>query len=1201
MDDAVRIERVAECLLAHQAAHQAAGSAAPSGAVAVEALAQALGVQVASFAGDDLPPDTLGYLEPGEDLIFVRAGLPAPIRRFTIAHELGHVVLHRASGDAANVAGTWTSRPSPDADVECAEADLLDTLDVSGADAEVLGGTQVYSAHTRRESEANAFAAALLVPLDRLRERYLASRGRRGGALTRSLAAEFGVTEAVLLRRLTTLLQPPVLEEAPTQVEGARTAPARLDEEQAAAAETEAPALVVAGPGTGKTSTLVARLRYLLVARGLAPERIVALTFSRKAAREMAERAAALTGEVDAAERGPLAPARRPVISTIHSFCGELLRHYAPHVGLRPDFRLLTEAEGYFLLRRAVARVSLDELLPLTAPELYFPDMLRAISRAKDELLDPQAYQDLVATVTERAVTPDERDQARRAREFARVYAGYQEELAARGDADYGDLIRLAVRLLSEHPDVLEEMRGRYDAILVDEFQDINRAMGVFLHTLAGADGPLWVVGDPDQSIYRFRGASPANLDRFTAEYSGAVIRRLTHNYRSYAPIVRAAHAHATAFLEGDGRAPLVAERGDPRRRGVTLATAPTEQAELGGLVSALRARHDAGHAWADLAVLCRTRRQVRRVIETLRAADIPTREIAPLLEQPDVRDMLALVSLCAGNDLSGLLRAREMRAHRFSREEARAAITAVRERKLPLADALRLRADVLGGSAASRQAMRRLGSALDSMRTAPDVSSGLARYIFALTGTGRQLVRGVAHGDDEQTVRASHMARLIALARAFDDARRDADLEPRTERPQRKWAEFVDYLRVLLSMPAPNEAAVGQGDGEDPGVAVMTVHASKGLEFPVVFLPGLAAGRFPSQRHGGRIPAVERLLDPMDTGRDAAHLTEEACLFYVAVTRARDELILSRAERYGQRNAYISPFLTPIEDALGPELCRVTWDTPVDVTVARQEAERWSPSDEGALTVVALETYARCPRQFAYRYLEHLDAQSQHLSRMQRAVVATTRWLYEPREPAANGAHNGVHLRQLTLDDALDVFETAFTGDTSVESSEAPHPHTEVYRRHGQRMVEQAWHELRERAAHGAPTVRFDESMTVAIGDQPVQLTIDRLEEGSAPGVGRSVTRLIRERLTTGSDRPDVRAMLYTLAAEQSGERPTEVYQRDMSTGERVPIRLSTRQRASLRAEADAALEGIARGDFTPRPSAHYCQMCPFLMICPQ
>ncbi|HEX6543191.1 MAG TPA: UvrD-helicase domain-containing protein, partial [Ktedonobacterales bacterium] len=1059
-DEATRIEQAAATLLRWFEQHN---GPTQDDRIEVDALVGALGLDVARFPAA-LHPGTLGYLEPGEELIFLRSGLSEPVRRFTLAHELGHAVLHRNDGQAARTAGTWVTRPIENLDDEdehyesiCGDDDLAAALETTGSEGELLAAGQAYSARARREGEANAFAAALLLPGGQVRaaiSSLRASESRRN--VTRRLATRFGVSEDVLLRRLSSLLASPSTLASPSAPTNPQTVPASseartlaLDEEQQAAAASETPALIIAGPGSGKTTTLVARVAHLVRERGITPERILALTFSRKAAREMRERLDALL-DIEGAQdtHGPLAHPPGPTVSTIHAFCGDVLRRYAPLVGLRPDFRMIGEAEGYFMLRRVASDLPLQHYLPLTAPALYFPDLLRAISRAKDSLIEPEDAAASAQTMLERAATPEDRLAAERAQEVATVYAAYQQALAARGDADFGDLVRLCVRLFREHPETLAAVRRRYGAVLVDEFQDINRAMGVLLRLLAGEDGMLWAVGDADQAIYRFRGASPANLAQFTLDYRDAHIHRLSGNYRSTPPIIAAAESIAETLLPGDVRRSLRPIRAvsEPHQH-VTLAVAPDEASEYAGLARMIAAQREAGRSWQDQAVLCRTRRQVRAVIATLQQAEIPTRVATPLLDQPLVRDVLAVLSLLTEPAGAGLLRAGDVPGHRFSRMEARAVLAAAREARIPARALLMGRLnEVTGLTASGRRGLRALGKALIDLRGAPDVATGLARYYFAMTGLGLALMERAEAGDEEARAQSSGLSHIIALARLFDDSQRATDDgRERAKATSADWAGFLEYVRVLLGTPqgragVEEEPVVGELDA----VWVLTVHASKGLEFPVVYVPGLANGRFPAQRQWERVKAP--LLDG-DEPADTAHDEEETCLFYVAVTRARDALILSRPEHLGRRRARPSPLLAPIERRLGHTLQRMEWPAVQTTgTAPEQPIENDHISvgdarlaDDEALNVWAIETYARCPRQYAYRFVEGLAAYDGNLPRMRLGILEALRLLHgQPEQDGNVTAEDTIAGDPPSLAVALkrfdEVWTTAPASDTDVQ-----------------------------------------------------------------------------------------------------------------------------------------------------------------------
>jgi superfamily I DNA/RNA helicase len=1119
-------------------------------ALPIDDLTLALGLEVTTFHPSARRGGILGWLEPGEDLIFIRDGLPEPVRRFTLAHELGHALLHRARpalaegnfliGDVAPASDLEAVEPAE----ACDDGDLDAPLDTLNLGDETLRPGQAYSARAKRESEANAFAASLLLPPAALRAHFL---GEDGAALDPpALAQLFQVSEETVHQALGSLLLPGAQTDDASSAArlGSSTARPPLDEGQQAAAAAEAPALVVAGPGTGKTSTLIGRVAHLVFERGVPPDHILALTFSNKAAQEMRERVDLLLAS--APEAGALAddPRARPTVSTIHAFCGDLLRRFGPLIGLRSDFRLINEVEGYLLLRQISASLILPHYQPLGAPAMHLPTLLAAISRAKDELADPPRYAECARQDIEDARTPDEREAGMRALEVARVYAAYQRTLDETGNADFGDMIRLAVGLLTEHPLVLEEQRALHPHILVDEFQDINRAMGVLLQVLAGRDGRIWAVGDADQAIYRFRGASPANLARFTEAYPRARLYPLGTNYRSRPPILRAAASVAAGFLGERERAVLQAANlpGEDAQPGdasdapcIMLAAAPDEASELAGIVAAIQQQTQRGYRLADQAVLCRTRRQCQRVAAALDAAGLRARVITPLLEQPEVKSVLGVALLLVDDSGSGLLRAGSVPEHAFTRQDARALLRHAHEQHLPpialLLDGAPAIDAIPDMSEQGRRGLARLGEVVRALWRTPDVATGLARYLFTLTEIGRRAMREASeHGG----AHATHLARLLALARAYEDGRRGAErVHIRGEGAH--WDDFLDYVRVLTALG--REAGTEAEDlSATDGVRVLTVHGSKGLEFPVVYLPHLAEGRFPTQRRADPAPIPRGLCETGSATPAQEHLVEEACLFYVAITRARDALVISRAERYGKRRANPSPFLRPLlmlaanQDA---RIAQARWPqvplaVPMDVPSVESDDEMAiplatsAPSDEPLtadpqpLTVGAIETYDRCPRQYAYRYVYGLRPREVGLGTLRRSLHATLRDLQARfgARPALAGAaaeDDGQPPLPLTLAEVHELFERHWRGAVGgpraadASAAEAPHerdqegPFGALYRRYGMHVVERAWLDLLREQGLPLPT---DATASPAAPDA----TSDLMGERDTPADDRSL-----------------------------------------------------------------------------------------------
>src|ERR1051326_6289280 len=440
----------------------------------VDDLVSWLGLEVGTFHPNDYPQGTYGFLEPGGDLIWLCRDLSSSLRRFTLAHELGHAVLHRdagygkqwyqASRVGASPATTFLKVAELSREDPCQQPDVQEEVGGQSEQElwqEVLGVGQEYDRRSERERAANIFAAELLMPFERVGSLYLDQQ-----ISPNQLAGIFDVSNAAMLNRLAGLVMEAAAPERPQGATGqpqgspgVGTIPKKqYDAFQRAAIEAGTPALIVAGPGSGKTSTLIGRTEYLIDELDVQPGHILALTFSRKAAQEMEERLrAVLYGRTEGEEGLAM-----PTVSTFHAFCADILRTYGGAVGLRPDFALVDDTEGYFLLRQMAREMRLSHYRNLTSPAHYFPDFLKAISRAKDELVTPEQYELLARGMLEEARDEEAELSAKKALEVASIYRLYEEGLRRRKDTDFGGLVMLAVQLLEEFPEVRLEQQERF-------------------------------------------------------------------------------------------------------------------------------------------------------------------------------------------------------------------------------------------------------------------------------------------------------------------------------------------------------------------------------------------------------------------------------------------------------------------------------------------------------------------------------------------------------------------------------------------------------------------------------------------------------------------------------------------------------------------------------------------------------------------
>jgi len=1240
--------------------------------IPLDKLAAWLGLEIAQFGPDDYPKGTYGFLEPGENLIWLNSKLPDGMLRFTLAHEIGHAILHRQAEHhnkslrlprsiGVRETGVASDDPCNEQDVREGVTDLLFQDQIE----EQLGIGISYDPRSQREIAANIFAAELLMPLERVRALYVSETP------VNDLVHIFGVSKSALLNRLSVLLTPgetnvyregnlygrtreggdyPGVDghsrsssdnnHSPTEI---IPTPKKLyDEFQQAAIEAPTPALIVAGPGSGKTSTLIGRVEYLIDTQGIAPENILALTFSRKAAEEMQER---LQGVLDA-------QADFPTVSTFHAFCAEQLRTYWSLAGLRQDFACLDDAEGYFLLLRLANELPLRHYQNLITPTYHFPAILHGISRAKDELVSPAEYKRLALRMLEQASSDEEIEQAEKALEIANIYALYQAALERQKDTDFGGLIMLTVQLLEEHAEVSQQLQQKYQQILVDEFQDINRASGILLRELAGDTRHVWVVGDANQAIYGFRGASPANIANFCNDYAGATVLPLSRNYRSRPDIVSFADAFRSKELDSDN-IQIISQtaRSNSVDTYITLAVATDEKSELDGLISDIGRKLAEGYHFRDIVILCRTRAQARKISQALISANLPVIERGGLLEQEHIKNLLSIVMLFADSSGMGLLRAARQPEHALSQRDIEALLQAAREQKISPITLIERNKAPFSMSREGCIVLSRLSDILrnlNAQQNAQTIWSLLADYLFIETS----LVRGLlpeAVDAHAQALLADYTG-ILQLARNYDqqqqtlrfqqeeDALAQGEYIKSLDLPSilEQARGFLDYLSVLKSLRHEGGSRHLDAESEEKEtpdvIRVMTVHASKGLEFPVVYLPGIVKQRFPIQRRSKSVEPPTGML-PAESEGDVAHETGEACLFYVGATRARDHLVLSYAERYGKKNYKRSSYIDALVVGLPEErIRRLVWkadDKAETDTVGTGQAmtdkvgigragaspaptfhvedattePNWfdpfmsQPSDEFVEIVKAnklksgmLETYMNCPRQYMYSAIYDFHGEKSGYLAFRHATHDTVADLKQRLE--VNKGLEDWNGELLTEMDAEELYSQRWKqekGDTL--------PFAALYKRHGHEISEL----IRRKLLSGGDTNwQLRQTFTVDIAGKSIEFVVDRVE---ASEHASEPIKFVRTRFGKRKEKPTAttREMLYVRASRQHHPgRTVELQAHNMSTDETSPITLTNKKEQSLYDELEQAILGMERNEFPPKPDVMKCPGCPFFLICP-
>ena len=1100
---------------------EAGGDGAPSSLLAAAREATALRIL-------SVPPEHPllaggeGALHRASGAIYISNTLAPETAAFVEAHEFGHY---------------WIETPDDPAIVP-KDAD-------PGAPEEAtplgLRRVEAYSSQELRERHANVFAREFLLPRSNAK-RLFADDGETAPGIADDLKVPIGLVHQQLAVALLMPESPPSPEDElePGERPG-------LDDSQREVAEHEgSPLLVEAGPGTGKTRSLIARTEFLLTKKGVPAPSILALTFSNKAAREIRERVAA-TMPVAAVELWA---------GTFHAFGLEILRKFGHLANVAEPVRLLDQADVLAMLEQDLPHLGLDHYLLLHEPLLNLRYVLGAISRAKDEVKSPDDYAAAAARMAETARTEDDQLKAAKAAEVARVYRHYDDRMRGEGIVDFADLINRPVEILRTHPEVRDELRGQYQHLLVDEYQDVNRASALLVKELAGDGERLWVVGDTRQSIYRFRGAAPINTRDFEKDYPNGQRKPLKVNYRSRKEIVDTFGAYSGAMKVGGSQSVELEARRGTGVDAIDCNVARDRDAEIAGIATAIERHRSQGTSYRDQAVLCRVHGNLEKIALGLEAAGVPVLYLGDLFERPEVCDLLALLSFSAEPHRGGLYRIAELAPYRTSLADVRVFLAYAADlEKTPL-DALADIRKVPDLSDAGRTSLRRLAKDLEGVGYKTGPGSLLCHLLFNCGALLHALLVGDTAADQQRRL-ATHQFLQFAIE---NEAADEGD-------PKRHLLDWVRRLEIFGDERALREppAAI---EGID-AVRLMTVHASKGLEFKVVHLPTLGAGMFPLRRQGQRCPLPDGML-PTNAKDD--HEEEEECLFYVALSRARDHLSLSRAQRYSaKQGSNASKALNQIAGHL-PRTPHTepTWTASLPITEPahdRPDLHVQSVQHDGR----DIELFLGCPRRYLYQIVLGLsgDREDNGYVRFHRAVYRVLRWMGDQETPIEADA--------LTAE-----FEAAW-------HEIGPHDHSleALYRAAAKRILEQALGRLRA-------GIYFGKMLELELDGHTITLPIDEMEQSGDSFV---VRRVRTGRPPSKPDQRHLHAMI--LAAGRSkipGAGRFEIQY--LTTNDTVPVSLDGVMDRRLD-DVRLALRAAATGRFSPTPGDS-CPRCPHYFICP-
>jgi len=764
----------------------------------------------------------------------------------------------------------------------------------------------------------------------------------------------------------------------------------KLNKQQLEAVKHEdGPLLIIAGAGTGKTTVITERVKYLILKKEIKPSEILALTFTEKAALEMEER-------ID--KEMPYGYIQM-WISTFHSFCDRILRQEAIHVGLNPNYKLLTETECILLVRNNLFKFNLNYFRPLGNPNKFLSGLIQHFSRLKDEDINPKEYLNFVKNL--KAKNSEEKLENEKTTELANAYKAYEELKAKEGVMDFSDLISNTLNLFRTRKNILKNYQNQFKYILVDEFQDTNYVQNQLAELLAGEKKNITVVGDDDQSIYRFRGSSISNIIQFKKHFPKAKIITLTENYRSTKEILD--RSYELIQNNNPDRLEIKAKvdkklkpAGGIKGKEIEFLFTDRVENEADLVADKILSLTEKEHDFKDIAILVRANDHAQSFIRAFERKRIPFQFLGPgrLFQREEIKDLIAYLKVLYNfEDSTSLYRVLTMPIFKLESIEIASILNLAKRKNYSLFEAL----EKIDESFLKEITKEKINIIYEMIKRhlslVPKETAGQVLYYFLQdSGLLNQLVNANTNKDD---IAAKNIAKFFDKLKTYE-----------TEHETASVFDVVDWIDISMQV-GESPLAANSDWTENNAVNILSIHSSKGLEFPIVFLVNLVSQRFPTRERQEMIPIPNEFIKEILPSGDF-HLEEERRLFYVGMTRAKSLLFFTAAQYYGEgkRERKISPF---VFEALGKDNVEKTINTLKPKDIGQLSLLNWEQIPEkeeitGAkqitpvtyLSYSQIQTFDICPLHYKLRYILKIPTPQSSAQSFGTSVHSTLRDFYQ-------------------------------------------------------------------------------------------------------------------------------------------------------------------------------------------------------------
>jgi len=957
-----------------------------------------------------------------------------------------------------------------------------------------------------------------------------------------------------------------------------------LNKEQREAVEhREGPLLIIAGAGTGKTTVITRRISWLL-SEGLAKtNEILALTFTDKAATQMLERVDILVpyGYTDI------------WISTFHAFGDRLLRENALIAGLAPDFKVLTRPEAAVFFREHLFEFNMSYYRPLSDPTRFIEALISVFSRAKDEDISPEEYLSFAESLLQNAKDSpgDEtlQEEAAQQMDVARAYVKYQELLAKYGAVDFGNQFYLALKLLREHPLILKRYQQQFKYILVDEFQDTNFAQFQMVKLLSGTNKNIAVVADDDQAIYRFRGAAYSNVLNFMDSFSKAKKVSLIQNYRSAQHLLDSAYR----LIQNNNPDRFEVKAGISKK--LVSATknglAPiymhfdSNSGESDWVAQTIKEKVESKKfSFKDFAILVRSNSDAQPYLQALNMQGIPWQFSGAqgLYSREEVKLCINFLRVIANaSDSLGVYYLASSEVYTLSLSDLTLCMHYAKRRNKSLHSVFKNLESIPELSEVSEASRKKINTILNDLDkfllVSREESTGRLLYRF-LTETG--LLKELSHNPNLQKE-----TKIQNLAKFFNRVR-DFELVAREDRV----INFVNYLELL--MEAGDDPETAGTDLDTDAVNVLTIHKAKGLEFRVVFMVSLVSGRFPVAHRRQPIELPDTLIKEILPTGDY-HIQEERRLFYVAMTRAKEELYLTGAVDYGgARSRRISPFVIEAmgEEAKEKERQRVSAMEAIKRFAPRQEAA--IPKSSGVpedaplhLSFYQIDDYLTCPLKYKYVHILRVPILEHHTVIYGRAMHHAVTKYFQFKMLG----------KKMELADLLNAFRDSFNPQGFLDEK-----HQEERFRIGQEALIRFYHG--EQLCDSKPLL-IEKEFSFSFQNNKITGRFDRIDKQGEGAViiDFKTSELNKQKDADKRTKESLQLTLYALAYQNIfGQLPKRVELHFLESGLIGTDIKDERDLDKLKEKIIEASCGIRQRNYLATPGYMVCTYCAYNQICP-